>query len=645
MSLSKQLGIGFFCVILIMFIGTLWTNTANTRNFISQQLNSHAQDTATSLGLSVAPYIGKPEDLVIIETMTNAIFDRGYYASIKLTDLDGKVIISRSNPSQLESVPSWFIELFDINAPSASTEINDGWTIKGRLTVKSNTGFAYQQLWANTKSNFYITFLVFGVALLFVWLLVKRVISEPINAVIVQSQAISQQHFTQIKEVPKTVELRKFVEAINFMSDKLLKLFKQLSDQSEKYRIFAYTDPLTSVGNRRAFQLFIDKLLCNEADHSSGHLLIVRASSLSQVHKEHGGELGDKYLVDICKTSKEVTSELFDHFSIYRISGADFAIILEHTKTEQIVALAKVLTAAFKRLEKSEHKSGTAHIGISAFNFNDDVSHIMESADNALSVAQEKENRWELSENLSVTHSNEVWRDKIQSILRVGTSDFAAQAIVNKQQQIEYCEWFARLPNEQNSASLPMAQLIPASIRLDHAQNLDKLIVSNLLEKLASSSTKVGVNLSRLSVFDDEFMDWFVIKLGEAGNNCENLVIEISERTLVHDIESLLVQSKKLKSMGIKIAVEHFGAQLAGIRHLRKLQPDYLKIDGRFTKDIHVELDNQLFIHSLVNIAHGLNIKVIAEMVETEAEKDWLLGANIDYLQGYFIASPKPITN
>lgn len=643
MSLSKQLGIGFFCVVLLMFTGTLWTNTANTRNFIAQQLSSHAQDTATSLGLSVTPYIANKEDLPIVETMTNAIFDRGYYASIALTDLDGNVIIERSNPVAFEGVPVWFVSLFDIAPPSATSELNNGWTIMGKLTVTSNTGYAYQQLWANTMSSFWITFLVFGIALVFVWLLVKRVISAPINAVIEQTQAISQQQFDHTIALPKTVELRKIVSAINFMSNKLSSLFKQLSEQSEKYRQFAYTDPLTKAGNRRAYELYIGKLLRNDAEHNSGHLLLIRASSLAEVHKSYGGEIGDNYLIDICESSKKTIAGHFDHFSIYRINGADFGILIENTKTDDVVALAKALALNYKRMEKSEYSDGAAHIGVSAFSFNDELSQLMERADNALSVAKDNEKRWELAENLSLTHSNEVWRHKIEAIISAGTSDFAAQAIVDREQVVEYSEWFARLPNAENSANMPMAQLIPASIRLDHAQSLDRLIVSNLLTKLQSANARVGLNLSRLSIFDVEFMDWLLKQLAVAGEQCENLVVEISERALVHDIDALVAQTNRLKALGIKIAVEHFGAQLAGIRHLRKLKPDYLKLDGRFTRNIHNELDNQLFIHSLVNIAHGLHIKVIAEMIETEREKDWLMQAQVDYFQGYFIASPSPI--
>lgn len=641
MSLSKQLGIGFFCILFMMFIATLWSNTANTRTFISDQLSTHAQDTATSLGLSIDPHLGNIRDIIVVETMTNEIFDRGYFSALTLSDHDGNIIINRTNLINSESVPGWFIKIFHIDAPSGIAEIKDDWVVKGRLVVKSNAGMAYQQLWKNALNSFWITLFVFAIALVFVWALVKYMISRPIKAVIAQTEAISMQRFTQIEEVPRTTELKKFVNAVNFMSGKLSDLFRQLSEQSEQYRLTAYADPLTQVGNRRAFDIDIQQLFRNDADNTSGHLLIIRASSLGQVQKAHGGDIGDKYLNDVCTTTQKILNQYFDDFTIYRIAGADFALIIENTKTAQIIALTKTLASSFKRMEKTEYSQGTAHIGVSSFAVNQDIPRLMEQTDNALSVAIDNDEGWELSDNLPVTFSNEIWRDKIKSILQVGYSDFVTQPIMDKDQNVVYSEWFARLPNEENSANLPMAQLIPASIRLDHAQKLDRLIVTNMLERLHFCSTKVGLNLSRLSIFDVEFMDWFIGQLQPLGEQCHNLVVEISERALVNTIDDLLVQTNRLKALGVQIAVERFGGQLAGIRHLNKLAPDYLKIDGRFTKNIHLEIDNQLFIGSLINIAQGLNIRVIAEMVETEAERDWLMAAQIDYFQGYFIAAPK----
>ena len=643
MTLSKQLGFGFFCVLFLVFAGTLYTNVNNTRYFIEQQLSSHAQDTATSLGLSITPYVGNTEDLPIIETMTNAIFDRGYYLSIELQDLNGNALVTRINPEELESVPAWFSNVFSIKAPAASSEITDGWNRYGNLVVVTHPGFAYSQLWNNAVSGFWVALAVFLLALVFVWVLVKRVISEPINTVIEHTEAITQKQFAPIQHIPKTRELKSIVLAINVMSEKLQSMFKHLGEQSEKYRLFAYSDQLTQVGNRRAFELAVERTLRNEVDHPNGHLLIVRASSLAAVHKEQGGELGDTYLRSVCTIANAVAAKHLPDYALYRIAGADFAIWVEYSNEAQIKLLVKELSEAYKRQEKTEHKNGMAHIGVAEFSVGSSAVDILEKADSALAVANTNEQKWAFASSLSVSHSNETWRNKIQHILSEGTADFASQDIVNKNNELAYSEWFARLPSEKNSASAPMAQLIPASIRLDYAQSIDKLIVKNLLEHLVDAEHDVGLNVSRMSLFDAEFMQWFTTQLHNAGSLSTKLVLEIPERALIHDTNTLLKHVETLKSLGVKIAIEHFGAQLAGITHIRKLQPHFIKLDGRFTRNIHTELDNQLFLQSLISIAKGFNIQVIAEMVETESEMTWLLEAGVDLVQGYYIAPPKSV--
>jgi EAL domain-containing protein (putative c-di-GMP-specific phosphodiesterase class I) len=120
-------------------------------------------------------------------------------------------------------------------------------------------------------------------------------------------------------------------------------------------------------------------------------------------------------------------------------------------------------------------------------------------------------------------------------------------------------------------------------------------------------------------------------------------VLELPERALVNQLTGLEELVEALKQKGVRITVERFGAQLAAVTHLRKIRPDFLKIDGRFTRNIDKEPDNQLFVQSLVNIAHGLNIKVIAEIVETEEEAKCLLNLFVDYIQGYYIGPPLPI--
>jgi diguanylate cyclase (GGDEF)-like protein len=643
MSLSKQLGLGFFFVLSIVFIGTLWMNTHNTRSFLEQQLTSHAQDTATSLGLSISPYIGNEEDLPIIETMINAIFDRGHFRSISLQDADGNILIENTQSSRRQDIPAWFIQNFPIEVPVASSEVNSGWVIEGSIHVVSNPQAGYEQLWKNAVQSLSVTLGALVFALLFTWYLVKKVISQPINRVIEQANAISQKQFEQIEEIPNTKELYHFVRALNSMSEKLFIMFRKLTNQSEEYRRFAYADLVTGVGNRRAYELAITQLLNDKDNHAEGFLFLIRAASLKQIHVEFGGDAGDRYLKSVCQAIKEAASAEYDHFSLFRVNGGDFALIIENVRLNHAKAMAQLLAIYTKRIEKSEHAAGVAYIGGAQFSVNDEYKALMEKADSALLLASRSEQRWEISSNSANPHSNEIWRDKIHQIIKVGASDFAAQGIFSKDGTLIYSEWFARIHDISTNDNVPMAQLIPASMRLDHAQDLDKLIVQNMFTRASETKQKVGFNLSRISLFDKAFIAWFIEKLNVYRSTCPFLVIEIPERALVHDIDTLVELSKTFKSYGMSICVEHFGAQLAGLTHIRRLMPDYLKIDGRFTRAIEDNPDNQLFVKSLINIAHGLDVRVIGEMIESEYEKQWLIQAGIDGLQGYFISEPKDI--
>ncbi|MFQ3251114.1 MAG: EAL domain-containing protein (putative c-di-GMP-specific phosphodiesterase class I) [Glaciecola sp.] len=640
MSLAKQFGIGFFVVLFLVFIGTLWVNVNNTRDFIQQQLASHAQDTATSLGLSITPYVGDEENIPIIETMTNAIFDRGYYQSIQLSDADGNVILEKKNPKAMQTIPDWFMDMFVINAPVATTNLNTGWQIAGSLQVTSNTGFGYEQLWRNTVDTFWLVVVIFVLAMIFVWGMV-RLITRPLIDVVTQVEAISNKNFGTVKHVPSTPELSTFVKAVNSMSTKLSKMFTQLSEQSEKYRQFAYSDTLTKVGNRRAFELALRQMLTDSEQHSQGFLIIIRCSSLAHVNRAFGGEVGDSYIVSVCDAIKKVTSQSFPNFNLYRLNGADFSLVIEDCAKEKCETLLEELSTSFLRLEKTEYEQGTAHIGATEFLCGEEVKATMEKVDSALAIASTSSTRWQLASNLTVSRSNEEWREKIQALIELGTADFAKQPIVSAKDELLYEEWFARLPNKSTSESLPMAQLVPASVRLDFAEKLDQMILSQALEQIPAAQGSVGINISRVSMLDADFQTWFLTQLPKNSDICKKLVLEIPERALVNDVNQLSGFVTQLKQAGVRITVERFGAQLAGITHLRDIRPDFLKLDGRFIRNIHNEPDNQLFVQSLVSIAHGLNIQVIAEMVESLEESDWLKGAHVDFQQGYFIGAPK----
>jgi diguanylate cyclase (GGDEF)-like protein len=636
MPLSRQLILSLFSILLVVFLGTLLINVSNTKDYIEQQLASHAQDTATSLGLSIAPHIGDENGLPITETMMNAIFDRGYYRSMILKDYKDNTLLEKHNLDSLQGVPSWFVQWFPINPPVAKSVINDGWTMAGVLTVQSHPGMGYQQLWRNTIESFSLISLIFALALGLIFILV-RLITVPISAVVKQAEAISEQKFEQLGISPRTLEIKVFVKAFNKMSQRLNDLFSRLSNQADRYRQFAYSDSLTKVGNRRAFDLAFDGLLSDAEQRSHGFLLLIRLSSLSQVNRNIGFLEGDNYIKRVCEIIHQLMETQSNHCVLYRLNGADFCLLLEDIEEQRGIFVTQDLMNKCNAIEKFEYESGTVHIGAGGFAYGDSKSKILEKVDSALTKSLTEEQRWQVVSRLGMIQSNDVWRKQITLLLEGQHADFVAQPIKNSSGQIEYQEWFARFRDHRNDQYLPMTELIPVSIRLDFAQKLDELLVVCALEKIQHVAGNVGLNLSRLSLLQPVFQNWLIEQLSLIGESCQRLIVEIPERALRGDIESLVAQ---LKTMGVRITIERFGAQFATFTRLKKIRPDYLKLDGRYIRNIDTEEDNQLFVHSLVNIAHGLEIKIIAERVETEQEAKTLEDMQVDFVQGFWVGAP-----
>lgn len=121
---------------------------------------------------------------------------------------------------------------------------------------------------------------------------------------------------------------------------------------------------------------------------------------------------------------------------------------------------------------------------------------------------------------------------------------------------------------------------------------------------------------------------------------CTKLVFEIEDAALTYHKDIAIAFCQSLLNMRCRVTIEHFGDNLASLSGLRAIQPQFVKISGKLTKDIQSEADNQLFISSLLSIARSLNIQVIAELVESEAESTALAELNVGYQQGYHFAKP-----
>ena len=126
MPLSRQILLIVSLMFALIFVGTFVLTVQNTRQFLVTQMQSHAQDTATSLGLSLSPHMAS-EDVLLMESMVDAIFDRGYYREILVRSIKGEALIKRELPIKVYQTPAWFVSLLPLSFPTGEADVMAGW--------------------------------------------------------------------------------------------------------------------------------------------------------------------------------------------------------------------------------------------------------------------------------------------------------------------------------------------------------------------------------------------------------------------------------------------------------------------------------------------------------------------------------------
>ena len=202
MTLYRQLVIFTFVLLLTLFAATWFIKLQNTRNFLEEQLESHAQDTATSLGLSISPYLAE-KDLATVDTMMNAVFDRGYYRLILLTDIEGGTLVEKSLKVVITDVPAWFINMIPLKTPRTRTLITSGLNQMGYLYVESHPGYAYKTLWDAIISMTKVFGLI-GIGVLLLGAFGLRFLLSPLRQVEQQAEDLCKKQYTFQNRLPKT---------------------------------------------------------------------------------------------------------------------------------------------------------------------------------------------------------------------------------------------------------------------------------------------------------------------------------------------------------------------------------------------------------------------------------------------------------
>jgi diguanylate cyclase (GGDEF)-like protein len=646
MPLSRQLVLIVSGVLALGFLGAFVINVYDTREYLTRQLESHAQDTATSLGVTLSQQFTS-DDTVHGESYVDALFDRGYYRQIVVQDLDGEHLIERVIPVRVEGVPGWFVRWLPLTTPRAQAAIQAGWRQAGEVVVISHPGFAYQNLWAAAVKTFWWCLGLFLASAGIVTLAVEARL-RPLVDVERQALAISGGEFRQLEPPLRPRELARVVGAMNDMVSRVEAMLGEQREQAERLRGEVYVDPVTGTGNARAFDRDLGKLVHRLEEHAFGAVLCVSVGGLEAANRAGGYGAGDALLQRAAERLRPVLES--ETSSLARLGGSLFAAVLLDIEREDATRLSETSLEALQGLATEDTDAVAVNAGLAFYNGAQTAEELTANAQAALRNAVHEGPGGSLAFAPAETpdgpelFEEDRWRALLERAIEAVRISLLVQPVRARDMvSVLHEEVLARLRDEEG-ALVPAGVFIPMASHLGLTAAIDCIVIETVIRHVTGhpgSSRDFALNLAHATVEDPSFCGWLLERLREQPTLGRRLSFEVTAHTARSAPGKVLELARGLRAHGAGFGLDRVGAAELEFDAVRRLAPDYLKVDGAFVHGLDRDPERQAYVRSLVAVGHGLRSRVVAEYVENAAELHTVLRLGFDGAQGHHLGGPR----
>ncbi len=423
-------------------------------------------------------------------------------------------------------------------------------------------------------------------------------------------------------------------------------------------------DPLTQLFNRRQFDQVLAEIQQETRQSHQSHILcFLDLDQFKVINDTCGHSAGDTLL---CQASALLQQSIRASDTLARIGGDEFAILLYQCPLDRAKVIAEDLRQTIQN-HRFHWEGKTFSIGISIglvkLDHNSlDLQKALGAADAACYAAKAKgRNRIQVYQDNDSTllrqRGEQQWSVRIKQALEDNRFCLYGQAIVPtagpEASQGNACEILLRLLDEQDKI-VGASEFIPAAERYNLIPEIDRWVVSKFLDDYhhlpqpalnnASQPTQYMINLSGVSIGDEEFLHFLKTELKRHPTITPHMCFEITETAAISNLAHAAYMIGELKQLGCQFALDDFGSGMSSFAYLKTLPVDYLKIDGRFIEDMVGDPATAAIVESINNIGHVMGIKTIAEFVSSPSIREELTAMGIDYVQGFEISKPTALT-
>lgn len=638
MTLTKKLILGVLVLLLIVFIGNYAITLKNSRQFYQEQLNHNAQDTATSLGLSISQLMAN-NDKAMMLAMVQAVFDQGYFSSIEIYNQKNELIVSRALNGKSIKVPTWFRNLISWPKTSQKNVIMNGWRQMGYLLVTTDPEVAYLSIWKNAE-YLLIWYAFFAIISCIMLSIAIRIIMKPLDRVTQQAQDICQRRFAIQATIPKTPELKKLTLAMNRMVHHLKNLFRSNMSEIQRLRQQAHVDQLTQLGNRRFFLQQANYLLTSKEEYCPGFFILVSLEGLDELNVHGGYQKGDQFILALSKYMQKFWS-VYSQTLICRIGGSQFGLIIKEMSKDLVVSsMGDFAEGLHKLLQQDEHLK--IYFTALPYVFNQSTSNLLTEADTNLSKARNSQKGYHIIVGEELDNERINAQDLKQALIQNQLVIYQ-QAVTSDKKQLHQ-ELYLRLILDDKEISAHT--YLPILQRLGLAPLVDNLMIDNIDALMRLTDDHYAVNISLNTIIEPVSRDALLTKLENIPKAMRHrLALEIPEVWLVRNKLVFMDLINQVIDMGFCFGIDQAGNNLSIMNYLQEIPLNYVKIHGSLIHNASKSEQSEMMLRYLVDLLQTVGIEAIATQVQSEDEMIQMQKMGITWLQGYVISAANKMTN
>ena len=409
----------------------------------------------------------------------------------------------------------------------------------------------------------------------------------------------------------------------------------------------ALQDMLTELPNRIAFWQTLEKQIATKTPF---YLLYVDINDFRRHNEFYGHDEGDKLLIELSGRIKRTIKE--SDF-IARVGGDEFAIILTHIDNQEWCedVVKRIIHCTKKSFETSKSGSFNITISIGAANFPRDaqtVEELMRFVDlSAYNGKKMKANSLQFySQSMKdASHQLIEIENELRQAIKNNEFELYLQPIIDLERNlIVKAEALIRWNHPKKGILYPDV-FIPVAEKSGLIITIGKWVINtacHIAEKINSLGyqVKISMNLSPSQVFDENLFSHLHACVKHYKVDPGLLELEITEGVLIDDYAITEKLLNKVRAIGMSVAIDDFGTGYSSLSYLKQLPLDFLKIDRSFVRDIVSDDNDKAIVRAVIAMAHNLNLGVIAEGVENQAQLDFLSENLCNSVQGYFFSKP-----